>query len=203
MKIAEQRVALGSGSWATYSALAAEASQQRGRMTYDRGVLEIMSPLLSHESAKWLIGRMIERFAEARGIDIRSAGSTTFRRPDLQRGFEADESYYIAGAAAVRGKQEIDLTIDPPPDLVVEIEITRSAVEKQSLLAAMGIAELWRYDGRAISIGCLAGEAYTTVHHSRALPGFPLELAETLLALRAEESETVLIRRFVKEVNEV
>ena len=197
---AEQRVVLSSISWATYVALSAELDRSRGRMTYDQGVLEIMSPKLSHESAKNLLGRMIDRFTEIRSIDMRSSVSTTFRRSDLQRGFEADESYYIEHAVDIRGKEEVDLAIDPPPDLVIEIEITRSSVNKQVLFASMGIAEVWRYDGRMLWLGGLNGEVYTELSESRVLPGFPISLAHELLTIRSEESETALIRRFVQRL---
>ncbi len=196
----EQRVVLDSISWATYSALSEESDQQRGRMTYDHGVLEIMSPMLSHESAKRLLGRMIERYTEVRGIDIRSSASTTFRRSDLLRGFEADESYYIGHAADIRGKEQIDLSIDPPPDLVVEIEMTRSAIDKQALFAAMGIPEVWRYNGMSLSFWRRQADSYIQQEESHMLAGFPRQLAEELLGLRSEESETILIRRFVQQL---
>ena len=122
--LAEHRVLIDGVSWQTYSALVDESEHASGRMTYDQGTLEIMSPLMPHESSKSLIGRMIEMFTLIRRIDIRTSASTTFRRTDLKRGFEADESYYVQNAELIRGKREIDLSIDPPPDLVVEVEIT-------------------------------------------------------------------------------
>lgn len=196
----EQRVVLSSVSWTTYLALSRESEQSHGRMTYDQGVLEIMSPLLSHESAKRVLGRMIERFTEYHGIDIRSSASTTFRRSDLLRGFEADESYYLENAAQIRGKDEIDLSVDPPPDLVVEIEMTRSSLNKRVLFASMGVPEVWRYDGAVLSVAALQQHAYADVTHSRVLPNFPIPLAEDLLAVRSEQSETVLIRQFVQQL---
>lgn len=199
LTIAEQRVVLAPVCWATYVALTEEA-QIGGRVTYDQGRLEIMSPMLSHESAKALIGRMIEQFTLSREIDIRSSASTTFRRQDLSRGFEADESYYISHASDLRGKEEIDLSIDPPPDLVVEIDITRSSLNKRDLFASMGIPEVWRYNGRELSIEVLAGEAYRNINRSDVLPGFPRQQAEELLAQRTEESETVLMRRFLEQL---
>lgn len=200
--MAEQRVVLSAISWTTYLALARESEHNRGRMSYDRGELEIMSPLLSHESAKRILGRMIERFTEYHGVDMRSTASTTFRRTDLQRGFEADESYYVANAAKIRGKVEVDLSIDPPPDLVVEIEMTRSSLNKAQLFASMGIREVWRYDGQVLAVAALQQHAYVDVTLSRVLPGFPIPLAQELLSVRSEESETLLIREFVKQLGQ-
>ena len=124
----EQRVVLRSVSWETYLALTEESESGSGRMTYDQGVLEIMAPGMPHEIAKRLIGRMIETFTLCRGIEIRSSSSTTFKRSELQRGFEADESYYIQHACELRGVREIDLSIHPPPDLVIEVDMTNSSI---------------------------------------------------------------------------
>ena len=175
--LAEHRVLIDGVSWQTYSALVDESEHASGRMSYDEGTLEIMCPAMPHESSKSLIGRMIERFTEIRRIDIRSSASTTFRRTDLKRGFEADESYYIQNAEMVRGKREIDLSNDPPPDLVIEVEITRSALNKLQMFASMGIPEVWPYDGKILSIGCLRSDGYSESEVSLVLPGFPVALA--------------------------
>ena len=193
----EQRVVLRSVSWETYMALTEESESGSGRMTYDQGVLEIMSPGMPHEIAKKLIGRMIETFTLCRGIEIRSSSSTTFKRSELQRGFEADESYYIQHASELRGVREIDLSIHPPPDLVIEIDMTNSSIPKEQLFAAMKIPEVWRYDGEALWMGRLYDDNYQDLKQSVVLPGFPRELASKLLDRQVEENETVLIRSFL------
>ncbi|MBC7965084.1 MAG: Uma2 family endonuclease, partial [Fuerstia sp.] len=137
---------------------------------------------------------------EIRRIDIRTSASTTFRRSDLKRGFEADESYYVQNAELIRGKREIDLSIDPPPDLVVEVEITRSAINKLRMFASMGIPEVWRYDGKVLSIGVLQSDGYSESETSHVLPGFPAALASELLSQRFDISETELIRQFAEKV---
>jgi Uma2 family endonuclease len=113
---AEQRILLGNVSWSTYVALAESADNPRGRMAFDQGVLEIMSPSSTHEFIKNLIGRFVETFTLEMDIDIRSVSSTTFRRPDLEKAVEADECYYIQSAEKIRGVDEIDLSIHPAPD---------------------------------------------------------------------------------------
>ena len=193
----EQRVVLRSVRWETYIALTVESESGSGRMTYDQGVLEIMSPGMPHEIAKKLIGRMIETFTLCRGIEIRSSSSTTFKRSELQRGFEADESYYIQHANELRGVREIDLSIHPPPDLVIEIDMTNSSIPKEQLFAAMKIPEVWRYDGEALWMGRLYDDNYQDLKQSVVLPGFPRELASKLLDRQVEENETVLIRSFL------
>jgi Uma2 family endonuclease len=146
---------------------------------------------------------MIEMFTYLRNIDIRSSASTTFKREDLRRGFEADESYYIRNAEAIRGKTDLDLSFDPPPDLVIEVDMTRSSIDKLQLFASMGISEMWRYDGDKLWVGSLNEETYLAVAESCVLPGFPFSLAEQLLAERADVSETELMRRFVNAVEQL
>lgn len=193
----EQRVVLRSISWDTYVVLTKEAEAGSCKMTYDQGVLEIMSPGMPHETAKRLIGRMIESFTLCHGIEIRSSSSTTFKRSELQRGFEADESYYIQHVRELRSVEEVDLSIHAPPDLVVEIDMTGTSLPKKELLAAMGVPEVWRYDGETTWMGGLWGENYCDLEQSVVLPGFPRELAIPLLDRRREESETELVRSFV------
>jgi len=145
---AETRTLLEQVSWETFLELAEDRRGSVPRMTFDQGVLELMTPRRQHESIGCLIGRLVETYSEVRGIEILSCGSTTFKRPDLARAFEPDESYYIAHADEIRPKEEVDLLIDPPPDLVIEVEITSSAIAKLGLFAAMGVPEVWRQDGR-------------------------------------------------------
>lgn len=198
---AEHRVLIDGVSWQTYSALVDESEHASGRMSYDEGTLEIMCPALPHESSKSLIGRMIDMFTFIRRIEIRSSASTAFRRNDLKRGFEADESYYIQNAELIRGRREIDLSIDPPPDLVIEVEITKSAINKLRMFASMEIPEVWRYDGKVLSIGVLQSDRYSESELSRVLPGFPVALASELLSQRFDVGETELIRKFTADMN--
>lgn len=192
--LAEQRVILDNISWQTYLAILNDADNCRGRMTYDRGVLEIMAPSKLHEQVKRLIGRMVEVFTEELNIDIESVGSTTFKREDLERGFEADECYYIQQAAAVRGKDEIDLLIDPPPDLLIEVDISRSSLSKFGIYGALGGPEVWRYDGERLRFYVLQAEGDREIQDSSVLP--PLSASQLLhfLRQRVEQSETALIR---------
>ena len=194
----EQRVLLRSISWETYETLAENPDRAGRLLTYDQGVLEIMSPSRAHESDKSILGRMVEMYSLHHDIDICSSASTTFKRKDLERGFEADESYYIRNESIVRNKREIDLLLDPPPDLVIEIEMSRSAINKLALFASIGIPEVWRYDGNRLWLGRLTGDAYEPSNCSIELPGFPIDAAVGILQSIGSASETELIRRFVK-----
>ena len=200
---AEQRVVLNGVSWSTYLALLDETGNQHKRMAYDQGVLEIMSPSVLHERIKKLVGRMIEAFTEVVEIEVCSVSSTTFKRDDLKRGIESDECYYIQHASAVRAKEEIDLTIDPSPDLAVEVDITRSSLNKLSIYGALGIAEVWRYDGEAVHIFVLReGGQYIEQGHSSVLPKFPVDEMVRLLGMWRTLGETELIRSFRAWVRE-
>jgi len=158
---AETRTVLEHVRWDTFVELAEQRRGSVPRMTFDGGVLELMSPRRQHENIGRLLGRLVETYTEVREIEIQSVASTTFKRKDLQKAFEADESYYIEHAELIRPKEEVDLTIDPPPDLVIEVEITSSAIHKLKLFAAMGVPEVWRHDGEKLQMFELAGAEYT------------------------------------------
>lgn len=198
--LGEQRVVIEPVRWCTYVALLEDANSRRGRMTYDQGVLEIMSPSKSHEQIGRLIGRMIEAFTEERRIEIVSVASVTVKLESLQRGFEADEAYYIRRADQVRSLQELDFTVHPAPDLVVEVDISRSSMSKLPVWAAFGVLEVWRYQGDSLTVCQLRGDGYRETSESSMLPGFPLELIGSVVDRRTEVSETQLIRSFRESV---
>jgi len=168
---AEQRVVLHNIGWNTYERLLADhENSSPPRFTYDRGELEIMSPSPEHEAYNRSIALLVESLAEELGIDVYDLGSTTFRREDLERGFEPDSCFYIQNEEQVRGKDRIDLAVDPPPDLVIEIDITGPSFSKLPIYAQMGIPEVWRYDGERMTILILEGSDYAESTDSVVLP---------------------------------
>ena len=194
---AEQRVTLGNVAWETYVDLCENARNPRGRLTYDQGELEIMSPSYLHENAGRLIGRMIEMYTFHHKIEIHSSKSTTFKRHKKLKGFEADESYFISHASAMQGVSEINLEIHPPPDLAIEVDISRSSHLKMRVFAGLGVSEVWRYDGEKLTVHRMFGDGYELSPSSVELPGFPLGLANELLVRRSELSEHAVIAKFV------
>jgi Uma2 family endonuclease len=139
---AEQRTVLHNISWQTFEALLKETGEDRGsRFAYDCGTLEIMTPLYEHENPKIQFDRFVVALAEELGIEIKSAGSTTLKRKIANRGIEPDNCYYIQNEPAVRGRQELDLETDPPPDLAIEIDITSSSVNKFGIYSALGVPD--------------------------------------------------------------
>lgn len=121
----ETRIVLSNISWATFEAMVAEKESCGTRFVYDRGVLEIMAPSAEHEWYHRLLGRLVEAFTMERNIAVRTTGATTLKAQLAERGLEPDESYYIASESAVRGCLDLDLERDPPPDLAIEVEISR------------------------------------------------------------------------------
>lgn len=193
---AETRTLLENIRWETFVELSEQRRGSVPRMTFDEGMLELMSPKRLHEGVGCLLGRMVETFTEVHGIEIQSVASTTFKRKDLGKAFEADESYYIENAETIRTKEELDLLIDPPPDLVIEIEITSSAIQKMKLFAAMGIPEVWRHDGERLTMHRLIRDIYELINESVALPGFTCAAADALLAQRYSTGETAQIKEY-------
>ncbi len=151
----EGRVTLRNVGWGTYKMLVEEDPDRSGpRFFYDRGVLEIVSPSFEHEQIADIIALLVDRLATELEIDVVGAGSTTFDREDLARGFEPDVSFYFSeNAARVRGRRRISLDAgDPPPDLVVEVDITSPSASKLPIYARLGVAEVWRHDGARLAI---------------------------------------------------
>lgn len=158
---AEQRTVLNNISWQTFEVLLKEAGEARGsHFAYDDGILEIMAPLFEHESPKINLDRFVFILAEELDIEIKSAGSMTLKREDLRKGIEPDNCYYVQNEPLVRVRRQLDLANDPPPDLAIEINITSSFVNKLGIYSALGLRELWRYDGRLLMFYELVNEGY-------------------------------------------
>ncbi|OUL27627.1 Uma2 family endonuclease [Nostoc sp. 106C] len=168
---AEQRTVLYNVSWETFEALLRDTGEDRGsRFAYDCGTLEIMIPLFEHENPKIQFDHFILVIVEELGIEIKSAGSTTLKSRLANRGIEPDNCYYIQNESRVRGKETLNLETDPPPDLAIEIDITSSSVNKFRIYSALGIPELWRYDGQDLKFYHLLDGQYIECEFSIAFP---------------------------------
>lgn len=195
LHLPEQKVILKGVSWETYERLLAEHEEASGtRFTYDGGILEILVPSARHEKPNRLLASLVEVLAEEMALNIESLGSTTLKRPDLLKGFEPDSCFYIQHADAIRDNEAIDLTVDPPPDLVIEIDITSPSLDKFPLYAAVGVPEVWRYDGTHVTMYRLAGERYVEVTHSPVLPPLTSERATLFLEERKQVPSMVWLR---------
>ena len=184
-------------SWAFYEQTLCEIGDRAIRVTYCDGRMEIMSPLPTHEYAKRRLGRMIEMLSFELNMPTVSLSSTTFRREDLAKGLEPDECYYFKNAAKLRADGQLDLTIDPPPDLALEIDITSKSIPKQPIYAALGVPELWRFDGVKLHCLHLINSHYESRDRSLAFPFLnPADLVQ-FLTMHSPNDELPILRAFM------
>ena len=189
----EETIHLSGISWQTYETLLEELSDRRLRLTYNRGNLEIMAPSPEHELSKEVLGRFVETLAEELAVQIYPLGSTTFKRPELS-GAEPDKCFYIYNIDAVRGKKRLDLTQDPAPDLVLEIDVTSSSDNRLQVYADLGVAEVWIYSGESLAIHQLENNTYVCSQKSQFFADLPiLEIAQFL-----QQAETIDYLELVK-----
>ncbi len=189
-----QRLVLHDVDWGTYKALADGLRENYLHLTYDRGILEIMTLSLAHERFKSLIGLIICVLAEELNRLVGSFGSFTHQRQDLARGLEPDLCFYLAHFAKVRGKRQIDLNRDPPPDLAVEIEISRTILDRLAILAALKIPEVWRFDGQSLIILVLKKGKYRSTKRSPSFPEIPITELVKFLYLGEAEGDIAMIQ---------
>ena len=184
----EQRVILHGVTWETYEQLLTNfADRSAPRFSFDRGVLEIVSPTPRHEQDNLALAQVVGLVAEELEIDFRPVGSTTYRREGLKQGFEADSSFYIVNQRFARDLAEIDPKVDPPPDLVIEIDVSHSSLDKLPIYAGLGVPEVWRCQADRVTIRVLEGGTYREVEESRVLPPLTANrLTEFLLQSRQQ-----------------
>ena len=147
-----------------------------------------------HENLTHVIALLIELLAGELEMDIEGAASTTFQREDLAQGFEPDASFYLQHAADIRGQKQIDLHIDPAPELVIEIDITHPSLNKFPIFAGLGISEVWRYHRQALTIFKLEGETYLVQEASEIFPGLTSTGLTRLIAESQEMKRTEWLR---------
>jgi Uma2 family endonuclease len=204
-KVGEDRFLITQVCWEGYEALLKIVGDRRSiRVTYDRGNVELMSPLPVHERYGYLLGRVVQAVTEELDIPIACTRSTTFRRQDLARGLEADDSYYVANAHLVPNADRIDLEVTPPPDLAIEIEMTNSILDRLGVYAALGVPELWRVDGEKLIVLLLGQDGrYTESGTSRSFPFLPIEEVTRFLLRHVPGEDTRWARSFRAWVREV
>jgi Uma2 family endonuclease len=184
-------------SWDDYERLLEElAERPRRRVSYDRGRLEIMTPLPEHEKCARFIDAVVQVLSEELDLNVEKLGSATWNSRRRARGVEPDACYYVANADRVIGKRNIDLETDPAPDVVVEIDISNESVNKLPTYAALEVGEIWRYDGEAVYFLQLAGGAYREVSESASFPGLTPDLLARAIAGSATMGQTAALKAF-------
>ncbi|OKH14661.1 Uma2 family endonuclease [[Limnothrix rosea] IAM M-220] len=193
--VGEKRVAFHGLSWDDYLQIFNALPQDRhSRLSFSDGTLEITVPLEDHEFALRLIELFIRLLVLEMGLKMKTMGSTTMNRQDIKKGAEPDCAYYIQNQPKVTGRN-VDFDRDSPPDLIVEVDITNTDVNKNKLYATMGVPEFWRYDGATLRIFTLQNGEYQEREIS---PLFPIIQKEDLYNFLAEamEDETAAMQNF-------
>jgi Uma2 family endonuclease len=189
-----QKVVLCGIDWKGYKAICgAVVNHPRVRMTYDGRALEIMVTSVIHDNWSRLFGLVIFTLARFYKKKVRNCGSFTHQREDLKRGFEPDECFYLANLAAIKGKKELDLTMDPPPDLSIEVDVTHSSLDRMAIFAAFRIPEVWRFDGKTIKVYVLKGGRYDAVATSPTFPLVPISELANFLELGVREDDITMV----------
>jgi Uma2 family endonuclease len=167
-------------SWATLEELV--ASNRRLRLAYDGGVLELMPPGSFHEICKTWFNLLLSVLVLELGVRLKCCGSTMMKRADVSQGVEPDTCYYLANGPRVRDWRALDLTLDPPPDLAIEIDITSSSLNRLAIYARLRVPEVWRYDGEHLFVHRLTAQGdYETRPDSAVLPFLPMQELVPLL----------------------
>jgi Uma2 family endonuclease len=197
-----QRVLLRNVSWNEFETILEELGEKRAvRVAYNRGVLEIMTPLPEHERSKENISDFIKVLLEEFDIEFLPLGSTTFKNESMSQGIEPDNCFYIQNEAVIRGKNRIDLNIDPPPDLALEIDVTSHT--HKSIYQTLGVPELWRFSKGKLQINILQQGIYVESEFSQIFSNFPLiEVIPQYLEQSQIEGRNKTMREFRTWVKE-
>lgn len=168
-----QRVLLENISWSEFEDIVQELGEQRNtRVAYAQSILEIMAPLPRHERTKVIISDLVKALLDEMELNWESLGSTTFKRKDMSAGIEPDDCFYIQNHQQMIGKDRIDLNVDPPPDLVIEIDVTSKT--QISAYEALKVPEIWRYERNQLEISILQGQQYVQSLTSPTFGDFPI-----------------------------
>jgi Uma2 family endonuclease len=183
------RILLHNISWELYEQLREEESNWSVRMAYDSGDLELMSPSQKHEEIGYRFELFMVALAQTLGFKFAGMAHTTWKNEAAEKAKEADACYYLANFDRIRGKT-IDLEVDPPPDLAVEVEVSRSAIDSLNIYAAIGVPEIWRFNGEHLHI------------HLRQADGSYLESARSLALPFVQPDEVVFWLRKAIEMSD-
>lgn len=200
----ERLITLTGIKWLTFKAIMSDVGDGRAwRIAYAERVLEIRMPLPKHERPKVMLELFIGALADELEIEAMSLGALTLEREDLARAIEPDTCFYIQNESLVRNKDEINLPIDPPPDLVVESDYTSSSLNKFSIYADLGVPEIWRYRNQSLQVYQLVEGSYEKRENSLAFPFLPIAEIPDLIEQSKSIGQRAAVRLFRDRVREV
>jgi len=193
-----EEFSLSNVSWELYETLRNETEGQNIRITFDEGRLYLMSPSPIHDAYKTWTARLIEHGSFVCASPIRSLGSTTWRRKDLLKGLEADECYYVRSEQLIRGRTDIDLDKDPPPDFALEIDITHHPMDRLKIYAALGVGEILQFDGERFIFLLLDRQiaSYVEIDRSESFPFLTPAILQTFMVRFEQIDENSVLREF-------
>ncbi|MGB3560130.1 MAG: Uma2 family endonuclease [Geitlerinemataceae cyanobacterium] len=201
------RVVLYDISWQQFENLLANLGESRAaRIAYDRGALEIMTPLPEHEYYKETISDAVKDIAEVLEEDYESLGSTTWKREIEKAGVEPDNCFYFQNESKIRGKLQFDMERDPPPELVLEIDVTSKSLDRFPIYARLGVPEIWCYDSGELKIYQLEAENYIEVETSSIFPTLPIRKLPVLIEkhrLAGRRSLRQAVREWARELSKL
>jgi Uma2 family endonuclease len=191
-------------SWPTYKAVMADVGDGRAwRIAYDQRVLEIRMPLQKHEQPNnVLLASFVEVLADELGIEAMHLGSFLLEREDLSRAIEPDTCFYIQNESLVRNK-DINLSVDPPPDLAIESDHTHSSMNKHDIYAVLGVPELWRYRKQTLQVYLLVDSKYQISDRSLAFPCLPIAEVPDFIERSKEIGQRTTVRLFRERIREL
>jgi Uma2 family endonuclease len=203
-----QRLVFTHADWAFYQEVSRRLAGRRVFITYRRGRLEVVTTSFLHEMISALLTEIVRTLAEETNTPFKPAGRATLAREDLDEGTEPDASFYVANQPRMRGRGEIRLPDDPPPDLAIEVEVTRRLGERRTIYQELGVPEVWTY-AVAAGLTVLLRQADGTYAAADRSPTFPLlspaeltSIVQSNLPFDDQTAFTKVFRRRVREAIE-
>lgn len=195
--VAEQRL-LTNTNWDGYVAIREALKESQVRLTFDRGRLELVTLSRKHERILGTLRCLLETMLLETNTSCELGGSMTFQRSDMERGLEPDACYWIANSKALAGRDDYIPMQDPPPDLVLEVDVSSSSLDRMAMFGSMGVPEVWRYaDSQGLSFYRLTESgSYAQCEHSPAFPFLSSALLAQFIALREAKDTIAVIREF-------
>ncbi len=184
-------------NWDDYEALLEQIGESRSlRTSYSDRKLQIMVVSSEHEKYAWFIGSLVASIRLRLRINILFFGAPTMRKERHRKGLEPDACFYVQSASLIGNRVQLDFATDPPPDIAVEIDIHHGSISKFPIYSALGVPEIWRYDGEHLQIHLLEQDTYVIANKSRALPILASQILTEYLTRLREEGEMPAVVAF-------
>jgi Uma2 family endonuclease len=184
-------------SWEEYENLLQAVSETPSlRIAYDNGRMQVMTLSFKHEYYGDFIKRLVDRLNYILRIKVVFFGSATLKKQRQLTGAEPDACFYVQSAPIIGHKINLDLRIDPPPDVVLEVDIHHESFSRFHIYEGLGVPELWHYDEKKLTIYHLQEGHYEEVANSIAFPVLTNEVLTTFLMQSQSEGQDETLLAF-------